>query len=411
MSITTDDILRLSTRASGSAGSVVASHNGAGRYFRARTIPTDPATTLQLAVRTAMASLVAIWSGTLTEQQRQNWAVYATNVPLVNALGHAIHVSPLNHYIRSNLVRLHVDQPTVDLAPKRFNVGLNAPLSNVIAHRTPSTITGDFDDTQPWATEGGSFLALYASPSIPPAINFYKGPFRLIGTVPVRTVTYNQTNALPTVCTPLNPWCSGLAVAAAGYTRQAIDGGTLGGNAGNVQVNIKALQIGINYLIESPTFFTPGDWTVTQNIAVFPIPLGPLSWGRINICHVNRTAPCNSIATLGTLLGPSLPCTSGNKVGVVTGALGVPSPGPNDGIAIALGFNNAVGATPESFFGRSSRTIVHKLIPLPSPVSPFTLTLPTQPTVGDSTFLRVLTVRVDGRVSADRIYRAPTLLL
>lgn len=89
----------IGTDLSGKVGGIVASHNAGGAYFRAATIPTNPNTTFQQAVRNAVSQLSSMWQTTLTQAQRNEWEVYAANVKITNRIGEKINVSGLNHYV------------------------------------------------------------------------------------------------------------------------------------------------------------------------------------------------------------------------------------------------------------------------------------------------------------------------
>lgn len=71
---------------SGSGGSVTASHNRYGSYLRNRTIPVNPNTVSQQAVRALFGGVSQAWR-TLTEAQRTAWSDLSPNVPRVDALG------------------------------------------------------------------------------------------------------------------------------------------------------------------------------------------------------------------------------------------------------------------------------------------------------------------------------------
>ena len=83
---------QLITQASGSIGGLVGSHNAGGMYFRARTIPVNPGSAAQIAVRNIVAQLTAAWTADLTAAQRTAWQTYADNVPTTNRLGDSINI-------------------------------------------------------------------------------------------------------------------------------------------------------------------------------------------------------------------------------------------------------------------------------------------------------------------------------
>jgi len=173
---------------SGSIAGLTASHNKGGLYLRARTIPTNPGTTLQTAVRAAMASLSVLWQDTLTALQRLAWETYAENVPLINKLGDPINVTGLNMYIRSNVGRLQAGLPRVDDGPSTFNLGeYTAPSFSIDTASDEVDVT--FDNTDAWANEDDSALLVYGSSPKDPTINFFKGPYTLLDTIDGDSVT------------------------------------------------------------------------------------------------------------------------------------------------------------------------------------------------------------------------------
>lgn len=168
-------------QASGSIAGLTFSHNRGGQYVRSRVTPTDPATSLQVTVRSAMTSLSVRWIETLTSTQRADWRVYAANVEMTNRLGDAVFLTGQQHYVRSNIPRVQAGKAPVDNAPTEFDLGLF----------TPPTFTGDasqdvvvsFDNTDAWANETGSFIFFYASFQKSPSIVYHKGPYQFIGSV------------------------------------------------------------------------------------------------------------------------------------------------------------------------------------------------------------------------------------
>ena len=71
---------------SGKAGGSVFSHNKGGAYLKVFTVPTNPNTAKQQAVRTDFATLVASWKN-LTAAQQQLWTDIAPQYPYVNRVG------------------------------------------------------------------------------------------------------------------------------------------------------------------------------------------------------------------------------------------------------------------------------------------------------------------------------------
>lgn len=175
-------ISALFTAGSGKLGGIVASHNAGGNYLRALVIPTDPATALQIAVRNAMTILSAGWLDDLTDAQRDQWNTYAANTPVTDTLGQTINISGLNQYQRTNVPRLQAGVTRLDTAPTVFNYGSFTDPSFTIDTANDEVDVG-FADTDAWANETDSHMLVYGSLPQNQTKNFFKGPYRLLGTI------------------------------------------------------------------------------------------------------------------------------------------------------------------------------------------------------------------------------------
>lgn len=179
----------LGTQLSGSLAGIVASHNAGGTYFRDRALPTDPGSAYQVAVRGYMTQLANFWSSTLTATQRAAWETYAANVTVINRIGDAIHLSGINHYVRSNVPRLQAGATRVDDAPTTFNLGEFTHPAALAASAATDALSVDFDNTDDWAGEDDSHLLVFGSREQNPTINYFKGPYRFADTIDGDSVT------------------------------------------------------------------------------------------------------------------------------------------------------------------------------------------------------------------------------
>jgi hypothetical protein len=172
----------LMTTGSGKLKGIVASHNAGGQYFRGLTIPVNPNSSRQIAVRDAMSLLATAWGSTLTTAQRTAWQTYASGVTWLNSLGDAIKVSGMNAYQSCNIPRLQASVARVDAAPTIFErATLTVPVATITAAST--TLSLAFTNTDAWANEVGGYLLVYAGPPLNPTINFFNGPFKFVGKV------------------------------------------------------------------------------------------------------------------------------------------------------------------------------------------------------------------------------------
>jgi len=176
----------LVTQVSGSIGGFTAAHNSGGMYLRGRAVPTNPNTAAQQAARTALAACVAAWNTTLNDDQRAAWAVYSSNVPLVDALGDAREVSGLAMFVRCNQPRIVAGLDLVDDGPTVMQEGELSPVSIddiTIGGLGTAAVDVAFDGDDAWAAETGGALLIQVGVPQSPGVNFFAGPFRFADSV------------------------------------------------------------------------------------------------------------------------------------------------------------------------------------------------------------------------------------
>ncbi len=171
----------IGTQLSGSMGGLTASHGKGGPYFRQRAIPTNPGTPAQGIVRQILGNLASLWTTALNQAQRDSWADYAANVPLLDVLGDPINVTALNMYQRSNVPRLQNGLPRVDSGPTVFNLGdFTAP--TIASLTSPNSWSINFEATDAWVAEDDAAMLFFGSRNTSVGINFFKGPYRAFAT-------------------------------------------------------------------------------------------------------------------------------------------------------------------------------------------------------------------------------------
>jgi hypothetical protein len=183
--------------ASGKMGAMVASHNKGGQYLRARTVPTNPRTALQNAVRGAFSGIASMWQ-TLTDSARAAWANWGTVVGTTNRLGDNVPISGIAAFQRANVLRAQAGYDLVLDAPP-------APLALI-----PSgdlTVDFSYGDTTgtltlsggalPLASETNSFYALFLSPPFSLGRTSAPGNTRLAMTLPGNSTGGAHSFTLP----------------------------------------------------------------------------------------------------------------------------------------------------------------------------------------------------------------------
>jgi len=160
-------------------GSVFARNRG-GQYARSRGVPVQPGGQFQQAIRQAVATLSTRWRDTLTDAQRAAWDAYAEATPLPNSLGDPRNVGGLGMYVRGNVPRIQGGQTIIDDGPA-FGLPTIGDVS--ITSVLGATVSMSFDPGEAWVEEDDAFLLVYLSRAVSPAVNFFKGPYRLAGVV------------------------------------------------------------------------------------------------------------------------------------------------------------------------------------------------------------------------------------
>jgi hypothetical protein len=168
---------------SGSAGAITASHNRFGPYFRNRSIPVNPRSTRQNAIRNIMGSLTQRWSQTLTSTQRSQWDVYAAAITWKNKLGQDVTLTGFNHYIRSNTARMQAGLAVVDDGPATLVLPEGDPVFAATASEATQKLSITFDDTAAWVDSAGAAMLLSVGAPQLNTRNFFNGPFRFADSI------------------------------------------------------------------------------------------------------------------------------------------------------------------------------------------------------------------------------------
>lgn len=172
----------LLTTGSGKIRGIVASHNRGGQYFRGLTVPVNPNTAQQQAVRNALSSLQVIFSNTLTTAQRTGWQTYATNTPVTDVLGDSITLTGQQMFVKCNTLRSQAGLTIITAPPGVYGLAaITIPVPTITAAGTTASVA--FTNTDAWAGEVGGALLVYASRPMGATINYFKGPYRFAGKV------------------------------------------------------------------------------------------------------------------------------------------------------------------------------------------------------------------------------------
>jgi len=169
---------------SGSIGGTTWSHNRFGAYVRNRSVPVNPSTDRQVAVRNAVRSLTIAWQNTITQAQRDAWNTYASNVTWLNRLGQTVSLTGLNHYVRCNTPRVQNGIAAVDAAPTIFNLATAELELSATASAATQQITIDGKATGEWIGEADAWQFFFQGIPQNSGIAFFAGPYRQLSAVP-----------------------------------------------------------------------------------------------------------------------------------------------------------------------------------------------------------------------------------
>lgn len=184
---------------SGSIAGTTFARNRYGNYARARTVPTNPQTAPQTAVRSAMALLSTRWAQTLTAAQRTAWNLYGQSVSMLNRLGESTFLTGYNHYIRSNLWFARVNLTIVDDGPTTFEIPDADPTVAVTFSEAAQTISVVFDTGLAWANEDDGWMEIYQGSPQNAQRNFFDGPWRYVAAIAGATAGPPVSPAAPGV--------------------------------------------------------------------------------------------------------------------------------------------------------------------------------------------------------------------
>ena len=132
---------------SGSIGGSTWANNKGGPYVRRRTVPTNPTTLRQTAVRSYLGTLSAMWQD-LTSSQRSGWNIYALNHPVTNRQGVSINLSGMSWFVGLNSRLLDVGSAALSAAPTNASPSALSTCSMTVAANvatvtfTPTLPTG-----------------------------------------------------------------------------------------------------------------------------------------------------------------------------------------------------------------------------------------------------------------------------
>lgn len=167
---------------SGSIGGCTYSHNSYGQYIRRRAVPVFPGSTAQLVITGALAQLLTQWR-TLTALVQDGWNSYALTVPKTDANGNTYFMTGQAMFVGCNIPRIQTSTTVVTAAPALSGESFMTAANPTSLTASTRVLIETFNNADLWATAVGGKLLVYTSRPKGTNINYFKGPFRLAGTV------------------------------------------------------------------------------------------------------------------------------------------------------------------------------------------------------------------------------------
>jgi len=135
------------------------------------------------------------WNTVLTQNQRDAWDLYASNIVWQSSLSEAVFLTGLNHYIRTNVPRMMCGLDKLQDAPCLFDLAIPEQALTASASVATTVVSLAFDDTAPWCSETGGFQIFYMGKPKNASTKFFDGPWRhlccSLGEDPVAAITGN----------------------------------------------------------------------------------------------------------------------------------------------------------------------------------------------------------------------------
>lgn len=168
---------------SGSIGSMTASHNRYGYYFRNRIVPTNPSSQRQQAIRSIFGALAGLWSSALSAAQRAAWNTYGLSITKYDAVGQPYTLPGSQWFIGNNAVILQAGGTRVDDGPTTLTLPEPDPTFTPSVSEATQLISIAFDTGLDWVGEDDAYMTVKMSAPGGAGTTYNKGPYRLAGSI------------------------------------------------------------------------------------------------------------------------------------------------------------------------------------------------------------------------------------
>lgn len=199
---------------SGKIGGTVFSRNRFGAYMRKHTIPVNPKTARQSAIRILMMFLAEQWSESpMTDEIREAWQTYATSVNWTNRVAQNITLLGFNTFIQCNAARMTASGSLITAAPTALGLPPGDPAFAVTGSAASQELSVVFDPLFDWNIIDDGLMSVYMGRPQRASRNFFGGPWRFADAIKGDTAsppTSPATMVAPfTLVEGQKIWCRG----------------------------------------------------------------------------------------------------------------------------------------------------------------------------------------------------------
>lgn len=167
----------------GSLGGQTFRKGRSGHLLQSRSHPVNKRSNRQNKSRAIFQKLTSYWSNSLTVQQREGWAVYATAIDTTNRIGETVKLTGFLHFVRSNALREQFGDFIINDAPTKLTLAEADTLLGGQFNFVTQKLIVFFDESLDWVTDDTGHIYMTMSQPTNPGVRNRDKSFRLAGAV------------------------------------------------------------------------------------------------------------------------------------------------------------------------------------------------------------------------------------
>jgi hypothetical protein len=271
---------------SGSVNWRTASRNRNGQYIRNRSIPVQPRSTAQLAIRGYLIDAAQFWR-TLSDGDRLGWKTYGSLHPKTDSLGQSNAPTGEQVFVGTNAVRALLGQEFVKTAPGLID--FSSFSEGIITSEDNTVVISDY------TTPTGGSIMVYAAKPTSPGRSFFGAPLFLLATAIDATAPLDITAQL------IGRW----GTPADGSKIQITQTPVIGGIKGADEVSEIVFNAGVQVakpIVTTDFTLSPSTASILFSVTTASIPDGVTQF-QFQYHKTGETAWVTTTPTAGTVVG------------------------------------------------------------------------------------------------------------